>query len=480
VDGATVNNRALPLSAPEPAAGQRKIFNWFGRTLPQSFFESLKRDLKIVENSCIFTLPVTIWLMILQRLSQKGTLATAVSELVHGNGRDLLEPCKKALENNISAGTGAYSQARQRVPTDAVRRVAERTFEHLHEIAPWAGLRGRLFVLDGSSIRLSNTPALTKVYPPAENQYGESHWPVMRVAVMHHVVTGLAMAPQFGLDHQRGPGVDLILDKLTCASTPVVNGPDAVSEQGLAEALIDRLPALSVLIGDRNFGTFSVAWRAHSGGHSTLVRLTEQRARRLNGGELTQDSDRKVRWVPSPEDRRAHPDLPADAGIEGRLIVSRPEGAQETLYLFTTLEEAAEQVVPLYKERWNIETDLRSLKEQVRLHTIPARSPDLVASELLIAIAGYNLIRAVMTEAAQQIDIDPRRLSFSRSREAVHAFARAVAHVETPEKFEYHWRLLMRSLTQCKLPKRNRPPAPRVVWPKPHGFPTRKHQGRKI
>ena len=458
MDGATVNNRALPLSAPEPAAGQRKIFNWFGRTLPQSFFESLKRDLKIVENSCIFTLPVTIWLMILQRLSQKGTLATAVSELVHGNGRDLLEPCKKALENNISAGTGAYSQARQRVPTDAVRRVAERTFEHLHEIAPWAGLRGRLFVLDGSSIRLSNTPALTKVYPPAENQYGESHWPVMRVAVMHHVVTGLAMAPQFG----------------------PMYGPDAVSEQGLAEALIDRLPALSVLIGDRNFGTFSVAWRAHSGGHSTLVRLTEQRARRLNGGELTQDSDRKVRWVPSPEDRRAHPDLPADAGIEGRLIVSRPEGAQETLYLFTTLEEAAEQVVPLYKERWNIETDLRSLKEQVRLHTIPARSPDLVASELLIAIAGYNLIRAVMTEAAQQIDIDPRRLSFSRSREAVHAFARAVAHVETPEKFEYHWRLLMRSLTQCKLPKRNRPPAPRVVWPKPHGFPTRKHQGRKI
>jgi hypothetical protein len=452
VDGATSNNTALPLSAAEPAARQQKIFNWFGRTLPQSFFQSLKRDLGVVENSCIFTLPVTIWLMILQRLSQKGTLAAAVSELVHGNGRELLEPCKKAVESNISTSTGAYSQARQRVPTDAARRVAERTFERLHEIAPRTGLRGRLFVLDGSSIRLSNTSALTKVYPSAENQYGESHWPVMRVAVMHHVVTGLAMAPQFG----------------------PMYGPAAVSEQALAEALIDRLPALSVLIGDRNFGTFTVAWRAHNSGHTVLVRLTEPRARRLNGGELTPDSDRKVRWLPSREERRVHPHLPADACIEGRLIVSRPEGAQETLYLFTTLKEPAEQAVPLYKERWNIETDLRSLKEQVRLHTIPARSPDLVASELLIAIAGYNLIRAVMTEAAQQIDIDPRRLSFSRSREAFHAFARAVAHVDTPEKFEYHWRLLMRSLTQCKLPKRNRPPAPRVVWPKPHGFPTRR------
>ena len=103
MDGATSNNTALPLSAAEPAARQPKIFNWFGRTLPQSFFESLKQDLKIVENSCIFTLPVTIWLMILQRLSQKGTLATAVSELVHGNGRELLEPCKKVLESNISS-----------------------------------------------------------------------------------------------------------------------------------------------------------------------------------------------------------------------------------------------------------------------------------------------------------------------------------------------------------------------------------------
>src|ERR1019366_3428036 len=60
-------------------------------------------------------------------------------------------------------------------------------------------MRDRLFLLDGSSIQLMHTPALLKVYPTAENQHGESHWPVMRVVVMHHVVTALAIAPQFGL-----------------------------------------------------------------------------------------------------------------------------------------------------------------------------------------------------------------------------------------------------------------------------------------
>ena len=76
--------------------------------------------------------------------------------------------------------------------------------------------------------------------------------------------------------------------------------------------------------------------------------------------------------------------MPADARIEGRLIVVRPEDMKEDLYLFTTLDEPMEQVIALYKERWNIETDLRSLKEQVRLLERAlsrnlSRAPDIVA-----------------------------------------------------------------------------------------------------
>jgi hypothetical protein len=253
-------------------------------------------------------------------------------------------------------------------------------------------------------------------------------------------------------------------------------GAKAVGEQGLAEALIDGLPDLSIMIADRNFGVFSVAWRAHSRGHKVLMRMTEVRAKRLMAGDLIVGTDQRLRWQPTPHDRRAHPELPVDASIEGRLIVARSEDAKEILYLLTTLEEPAETVAALYKERWHIETDLRSLKEQVRLHTIPARSPDLVATELLMAIAGYNLIRAAMSEAARQIGIEPRRISFSRSRESFWAFARAVAHVDSQQAFERHWRLLLRSIGQAKLPKRNRPPTPRTVWGKPHGFPFKKTQ----
>ena len=451
MDGTFNGTVGTSAASPDATPDKQQIFGWFRKILPANFFESLKQDLDIVESKCVFTLTVTTWLMMVQRLSGNGTLAVAVSELIHGNGRELLEPCKQVREHRISAATGAYSQARTRMPVEAARRVAARTFGQLHQIAAGEGLRNRLFLLDGSSIRLEHTPVILETYPQAENQFGKSHWPVARIAVMHHVVTGLAMPPEFG----------------------PMYGAAAVSEQSLAERLIDRLPAASVLIADRNFGVFAVAWQAHSLGHAVLIRLTDVRAQRLGGADSNREGDHKVSWRPSRDDRRAHPELPADACIEGRLIVARMEHSQEMLYLFTTVQEPAAEATTLYKERWNIETDLRSLKEQVRLHAIAARSPGLIACEFYLAIASYNLIRAVMSEAARRIDVEPRRLSFSRSRAAFWAFARATAHTTSQQEFDQHWTLLLRSIGQCKLPKRNRKSAPRAVWRQRDKFPSR-------
>jgi putative transposase len=445
VDG-TAQNKSI--HTPADTASMR---GWFTRILPLSFFESLKQDLEIVENICVFTLRVTTWMMMMQRLSSSGTLDTAVSELLNGNGREILEPCRKVNEGNISANTGGYNRARQRMPAEAARRVARQSFEQLRAILPGSGLRNRLFLLDGSSIRLSHTAAVLKAYPPAENQHGKSHWPVLKIAVMHHVATAVAMDPQFG----------------------PMYGNEAVSEQRLAEPLIDALPPRSVLIGDRNFGVFSVMWQAHSQGHTVLVRMTALRARRLSENDLS-TGDHKVVWEPTRDDRRGHPLIPADARIQGRLIVTRAPGAKEDLYVFTTLEEPAEEVSALYQERWNIETDLRTIKEQVRLHTIAAQSPKMIACELLMAIASYNLIRATMAEAARQVRIEPRRLSFARSRSAFWAFARAVAHTDSQQKFDHHWQLLIRIIGQCKLYDRQRPSAPRTVWHKPQNFPERR------
>jgi hypothetical protein len=163
--------------------------------------------------------------------------------------------------------------------------------------------------------------------------------------------------------------------------------------------------------------------------------------------------------------------MPAHARMAGRLIVIRPPGMTEDLCLFTTLKEPDNQVVAAYGERWNIETDLRSIKEQVRLHTIAAQSPKMIACEVLMAITSYNLIRTVMAEAARHVGVEPRTLSFSRSRNAFWAFVRAIAHTESTVRFDQQWSIMIRILGQAKLYKRQRPSYPRAIWHNSPKFP---------
>jgi hypothetical protein len=188
-----------------------------------------------------------------------------------------------------------------------------------------------------------------------------------------------------------------------------------VSEQQLAEPVMDDLPRGSTLVADRNFGVFSIAWGAHQRGHSLLARLTEERARKLMGGPIQQEGEWAVKWTPSRFDGRRHGGMPADASVEGRLIAVRIGRGKfkQWLYLFTTLAGPREEMVAVYGKRYRIETDLRSLKRTVRLHHIAARNESMMEKELLTAVAAYNLVRAVMALAARRYHLEPRQLSFT-------------------------------------------------------------------
>src|SRR5271169_172520 len=119
-------------------------------------------------------------------------------------------------------------------------------------------------------------------------------------------------------------------------------GPQAVSEQTLTEQILDRLPELSVLMGDINFGVFTVAFACTQRRHDVLFRLQPSRAHALGKGlTLTPGTEHEVCWRPSRWERKQHPELPPDACVRGRLIVERvtaSNGKSMVLYFFTTLD----------------------------------------------------------------------------------------------------------------------------------------------
>jgi hypothetical protein len=427
-------------------------FSSFVECLPPDWFqEELAREGLSPEGTQVFTCALTCWLMVLQALGRGASLAFALAQLRAGSGSSLSGDPERVREGAVSSATGAYARARGRLPALLVERASDAIFWHL------SGKEPGDFLLDGTSLRAPSTPALRKAFPPAPNQHGTSHWPVIRVVVAHELGRALATRPAWG---------------------PMF-GEEATGEQALAEAVLARIPKGSRVVADRNFGVFSIAWACCARGLVPVVRMTLSRAKALAGkAGLPWGEAREVVWNPSAEERKKHRGLPAGAQLRGRLVAMRvPRGGKEPLelFLFTTDEAlGVPELVELYARRWCVETDLRTLKSHLRLEDLRSLSPAMVGKELLTAVTAYNLVRALMGEAARLRGLDPRRLSFSWSLSLVRAFGDGCA---VPEG-ERAQRLLEAVASKVN-PEREREETDRKLWPRPRGYPYRKCQPKE-
>ena len=442
------------MSTPESSL----LLDLYAQIAPGTLFRVLQRGLGVTKRDGIYTPRVVMWMMMQQRLDARGTLESTVAQLVLGRFNPLLSQCKRAQEGKIGLGTAGYCQGRQNLPKmlmdRAVEEIVQRLRNHLSERLPQMGRP--VYVIDGSSLQLDPYPELRQAYPPARNPRRPSHWPVLRFVVLHDVASGLAQEPCWG----------------------PMYGPEAVSEQALAERAMSALPPGGVLIADRNFGIFAIAHSAHQKGQDVVVRMTEQRAKRLVGVPISQPGAYAVQWKPSDRERKKYELLP-NAAIQGWLIawrIGRGKNRQ-WLYLFSTLRLEPEAVVDLYGTRWYIETDLRSLKQTVRLNHLSVQSVDMMEKELLAAVLAYNLVRAVMCLAARKAGIPSRQLSFTYAYNLVQGGIASVLAGPTlavqVERMEH----LIDLVARCKLPKRTkRRTYPRAVWGRGRAFPTRKEK----
>lgn len=464
VDGSLISAPPIAADVNSTAAAPYKadVLALFQKLLPLKVFLAAQNQAKIRENNRVYTSPVVVWLMICQRLQAQGTLESAVLELLGGlPGSFWPQPCKRLEETaeeggpRLSKQTGAYNKARQKLSLEVVEECFDHAFQQLIEQAGLAPGRRPAFFFDGTTVRMPHCEELVAAYPPTTNQHGESHWPLLRLLVAHDLYTGLALRPQWG----------------------PVNGSKAVSEQSLLEKALQRLPSKAAVVGDGNFGIFSVAYAADQDDHPVVLRLTAVRAQSLAGGPLQDGTDRLIQWRPSREDRRRHPELPVDAVVEGRLIVRQVQpsngAAPFLLALFTTLEDSAEQVVELYGKRWNIEVDLRTLKGTLRLEELTCTSVAMVAKEIDVAMLAYNLVRGVIYLTAQQAGLEPRVFSFTQVRNVLQVFAPRIAAAPDERTAQKLYDDMLYYLSQCKLSQRQRSSYQRSVWPRPKTYPAR-------
>jgi hypothetical protein len=288
----------------------------------------------------------------------------------------------------------AYCQARARLPVTFFHRLQRAVAGRLSDGAPDPGWRGhRVFLLDGSSFSMPDAAELQECFGQPGEQAAGCGFPVAHLLALFEAATGyllrVAVAP---------------LRTHDLADTPAVH------------------PALrpgDVLVGDRAFGSYAhLALLRRRGVHG----LFRAHQRRRSAGRRSGPRDRRVTYR-KPAQRPAwmaaadYAALSDELAVrEVRFRVTRPGRRARWITLVTTLTDAgrypAAALAGLYERRWQVEGDLRHLKQALGLDVLRCRTVPGVVKELLVFVTVYNLVRRVMVEAAARQGVAPRRVSF--------------------------------------------------------------------
>jgi hypothetical protein len=404
----------------------------------------------------IYTASVVLWLLIYQRLNKNATLENAVDYLVD-NAPHLCPKNQRIAKKTLSANTSGYNAGRQRLDGEVVEWLANSVSNTIvASSAPSLGHR-LAFLMDGTTTTLAPEPELRKIFPPASNQHGTGVWPVALLLVLHELESGCAMQPEVG----------------------AMFGPNAVSEVELARAAFARLPPDSIVLGDVNFGIFSVAQAAVQHQQHFLLRLSQSRFGTLCR-QGTLDSQGKgwktwaVKWKPSSKDRKTNPHLPADA-VLNVLVHEVVVNPNLTLWLVTSLTESAPVLATLYGKRWEVEVDIRNIKVVLDTESIRARSEDMVHKELLTSVVAYNLVVQFRRQAARMANLPVKRLSFTGVWSTFRQFVLSHRFSE-PAQWLEHYTFALGHAMKDKLPNRPGRSYPRETYPRrPKGsqFPKR-------
>lgn len=77
--------------------------------------------------------------------------------------------------------------------------------------------------------------------------------------------------------------------------------------------------------------------------------------------------------------------------VAGRILVTTLTDARSVTQL---------DLDALYQRRWQVEVDLRSIKDVLGMDILRSKSPAMIDKEIAVHLLAYNLVRGLMARAA--------------------------------------------------------------------------------
>ncbi|MEO1495519.1 MAG: hypothetical protein AAFV43_00040 [Planctomycetota bacterium] len=159
----------------------------FGDVLSKELVSDSLAASGVVWKERVYSPLVTLWVFLGQVLSADHSCRSAVARLIahrlaHG-------------ESECSAETGAYCQARKRLPEKFFSTAASRVGRELDaQSSPeWLWKGRRVYLFDGSTVSMPDTPANQEAYPQHDAQRPGLGFPIARIAAIFSLSCGTGL-----------------------------------------------------------------------------------------------------------------------------------------------------------------------------------------------------------------------------------------------------------------------------------------------
>ena len=300
------------------------------------------------------------------------------------------------------SSTSAYCQARAALPLSWLKSLFNALARWFEPRTPalWYGRCVRL--LDGSGFSMPDSDVNRKRWPYAGGQKPGCGFPTGKLAGLFCLHTGRMLG--------------------------FAEGSWKRHDVRLAQGLLTLLKAAEVLVADRAYcGWYFLAllWRKKT---DFIIRLHQARKVRRGPCGSWQETWIKPRQRPEDVPARLWKTLPQELLVRlVRFQVHSRGFRPKTIIVVTSLldEKAfpSSAIAECYGRRWQIELHYRQIKTNLSLDVLRGLSPAMIERELWMHALAYNLVRALLLEAAITRGVSVDRLSFKGALAALHAWA---------------------------------------------------------
>ena len=304
--------------------------------------------------------------------------------------------------------TGAYCQARQRlplsVPEQLYRAVAAALEIRMPKAWRWRGRSVKLF--DGTTVSMPDTEENQREFPQSSEQKPGLGFPLARLCGLVSLASGAVLGHAVAACQGKGSGEQSLL---------------------LTE-LLPKLDAGDILLADALLATWWIIADAQAAGVDVVMPQHGRRVTNFAQGRLLGGKDHVVAW---PRPKRPNwmsiaqwQRYPATMNVREFEVDGRT--------LVTTMRDpdlaSPRELDDLYALRWSIEVDWRTIKATLEMDVLRCLSPEMVKKEIAVYLLAYNLVRWAMATAAKLADLLPRALGFTGTKRVLLAFAEELRH----------------------------------------------------